>query len=227
MFFVYIYVEKSTFGTTQLFPYTYPELRITFKESNTLPIFPFNLYRYIMSPKIAVIVAKAKDHGIGCSEGLPWHIPAELKYFKERTIGKPVIMGRKTFESLGKPLPGRMNIVVSRTIKSYAHFDNTDVFSNLDDAIAAALENAKQKEKNEIFIIGGSDIFEQAIPQADIVYLTKIDSECIRKANAFLDPKHFDIGWTLKKTETKEHEEKLSGTTVSCEFQVLEKTASI
>lgn len=149
-----------------------------------------------MKPEIAIIVAKAEDNGIGCSDGLPWHMPAELQYFKARTIGKPVIMGRKTFLSLGdgitgKPLKNRVNIVLSRNNFSQ---DGIFVKDNLEDAIKFALEQATASGENEIMIIGGEDIFTQAIKHADVIYLTQIKHKTFPKTNARL-PEDFLDGW--------------------------------
>lgn len=180
-----------------------------------------------MEPKIAVIVAKAKgDHGIGCSDGLPWHIPDELKYFKKITMGKPVIMGRKTYASIinqyGKPLPGRKNIVVSRS--GYEH-DNAIVYNNLNDAMQAAKDIATKDSMDEFFIIGGEQIFKQAIPMADIVYLTQIKSNCPKVPNAFLYDEDLK-GWQIESKETKSLLEKNLGNFVECEFQVLLKKST-
>jgi len=102
---------------------------------------------------------------------MPWHIPEDLKHFKALTMGKPVIMGRKTFDSLGKPLPGRLNIVVSRSDFSAA---GTSAQKTVEDAIALAKEKAAQDGVNEIFIIGGGQIYEQALPLTERTYLTFI-----------------------------------------------------
>lgn len=122
---------------------------------------------------ISLIVAMAQNHVIGVNNDLPWHIPADLKRFKSLTVGKPVIMGRKTFESifarLGKPLPDRPNIVISR---SGFQKDGVESYSDLNTAI----EKTKQKYPDqEIMIIGGAQIFEQSLPFADRLYLTVIE----------------------------------------------------
>lgn len=103
---------------------------------------------------------------------MPWHLPEDLKRFKELTMGKPVIMGRKTFESiigyLGKPLPGRENIVVSKS--GYENNFDAPVFSS----IGCAITHAKTRTDDEIFIIGGAQIYSQSINIADKIHLTKI-----------------------------------------------------
>ena len=174
-----------------------------------------------MKPEIAIIVAKAADHGIGCSHGLPWYIPDELKYFKKITIGKPVIMGRKTFLSLGKPLKGRENIVLTRGDFSQ---DGITVKHSLEEAIDFARINAESQNQNEIMIIGGEDIFKQAFKLADIVYLTRIDQKNFPDTNAYLPDKYFNE-WEVVKEETKTLHDKKSHSDIKCHFEVLRKSA--
>lgn len=124
---------------------------------------------------ICLIVAVAENGIIGLYGKMPWHLPAELKYFRARTIGKPVIMGRKTFQSIGKPLPGRTNILITRD-RSFAA-PGIIIVHSLDDAIAAARSlpvTAGQTSPSEIMVLGGADIFRQALPLAGRVYLTRI-----------------------------------------------------
>lgn len=126
-----------------------------------------------MSPaQICLIVAIAENGVIGRDGKMPWHLPAELKYFRERTIGKPVIMGRKTFQSIGKPLPGRDNIVITRD----ATFSAAGVVSvgSIEAAVAEAQAAAAASGATEIMVIGGADIYRQSLPLADRVYLTLI-----------------------------------------------------
>ena len=120
-------------------------------------------------PTISIIVAMAKDRVIGKDNEMPWHLPADLQYFRKMTSGKPIIMGRKTYESIGRPLPKRHNIIISRN--SEYKVEGCDVVSSLD----AALEVAGDVE--EIFIIGGGFLYEQTIDAADKLYLTFIDLE--------------------------------------------------
>lgn len=118
---------------------------------------------------ISLIVAHDKNRVIGYENEMPWHLPGDLKYFKEMTLGKPVIMGRKTFESIGRPLPGRRNIIITRNTEYRS--DGIEVVGSLD----AALELVADVE--EIMIIGGAQIFEQAMSLADKLYVTLIDHE--------------------------------------------------
>jgi len=115
---------------------------------------------------LSIIAAVAANRVIGKEGDLPWHIPEDLKYFKRITMGKPVIMGRKTWETLDKPLPGRKNIVLTRQEDYQA--DGAEVVHNLDDAIQAAAG------EHEIMILGGAGIYETALPRTDRMYLTHI-----------------------------------------------------
>lgn len=117
-------------------------------------------------PRISLIAAMARDRVIGRDNQMPWHLPADLAHFKKVTLGKPVVMGRKTLESIGKPLPGRHNIVVSRS--GFA-VEGVTVVADLDAAIAAA------GDAPEIMIIGGATIYAQMLERADRLYLTHID----------------------------------------------------
>lgn len=118
---------------------------------------------------ISLIVAHDKNYVIGYENGMPWHLPGDLKYFKDITMGKPIIMGRKTFESIGRPLPGRRNIVITRNDKYHAQ--GIETVSSLDAALALV------KDVPEIMVIGGAQIFEQAMPLADKLYITLINHE--------------------------------------------------
>ena len=124
-----------------------------------------------MKPKISIISAIAKNRAIGKKDKLLWHIGEDLKRFKKLTTGRPVIMGRKTFESIGGALPHRTNIVVTH----HEHFKvpGVVVAHSLKDAIKAA----ESVEDDEIFIIGGGQIYEQAIKLADKLYLTIVEGE--------------------------------------------------
>lgn len=121
---------------------------------------------------ISLIVAMAENRCIGKDNKMPWHIPNDLKRFKSLTMGAPVIMGRKTFESiigyLGRPLPDRKNIVISRS--GFKNNFDAPVFSSIESAIS----HAKKKSDTEIFIIGGAQIYTQSIANADRIHLTKI-----------------------------------------------------
>ncbi len=118
---------------------------------------------------ISIIAAMAKNRVIGRNNYIPWKLPEDMKRFKELTTGKPVVMGRKTFESIGRPLPNRANIIVTRD-KNYKA-DNCVVVHSAGEAIKAA------KGNEEVMIIGGAEIYKQFLPRADRLYLTLIDKE--------------------------------------------------
>jgi len=122
--------------------------------------------------KIAMAVAMAENRVIGRGGGLPWHLSGDLQYFKRVTMGRPMIMGRKTFESIGRPLPGRLNIVITRDA-TYAP-DNVMVVHSLDQALDAARERAEADGVDEIMVIGGGQIYADALPVTDRVYLTEV-----------------------------------------------------
>jgi dihydrofolate reductase len=117
---------------------------------------------------ISFIVAASKNNVIGKDNKLPWCLPTDMRYFKNITWGMPVIMGRKSFESLGKPLKGRTNIVVTRNKEWKA--EDVEVVPSIDRAITFAT----QTDAKEIFIIGGAEIFRSALPSADRIYLTLV-----------------------------------------------------
>ena len=120
-------------------------------------------------PKIAVIVARARNGVIGRENTLPWRLRDDLQLFKQRTLGCPVIMGRKTWESLGRPLPGRLNVVISRQADYTA--PGANVVASLAEAIAAC-ENAEK-----VFIIGGAQIYAQALDLAEVLWITEVDAD--------------------------------------------------
>lgn len=130
-------------------------------------------------PKLSMIVAMAKNHIIGKDNKMPWHLPDDLKYFKVQTLNKPVIMGRKTFESLGsRPLPNRPNLVISRN-PNYLAF-GAEVFSSVEAAIAS------QNDAVEIMLIGGAQIYTQWIDRVDQLLITEVDLN--PEGDAFFPP---------------------------------------
>lgn len=136
--------------------------------------------------KLALIVAAAKNGVIGRSNQLPWHLPQDLKYFKAVTLGKPVIMGRKTYESIGKPLPGRTNIVVTRS-KLWSTVDEVIVTNSFEQALAEAqrLVTGELVSSDEVMVIGGAEIYRSALPFVDRIYLTRVAVE--PEGDAFFD----------------------------------------
>lgn len=127
-----------------------------------------------MKPKIAMIAAVGSNGAIGAKGDLPWRLPSDFAFYKRTTMGRPLIMGRKTFESIGRPLPGRTNIVVTRQA-NYAP-EGVEVFSNLNEAIARAEEIAQRDGVDEIFINGGGELYREAMHLAKRLYITHVDA---------------------------------------------------
>ena len=121
---------------------------------------------------LSLIAALAENRVIGIDNRMPWHLPGDFKYFKATTLGKPIIMGRKTWDSLGRPLPGRLNLVVSR--QPGLQLEGAEVFSSLDAAIARAEAWAREQGIDEVMLIGGAQLYAQALEQADRLYLTRV-----------------------------------------------------
>ncbi len=143
-------------------------------------------------PKISIIAAMGKNKEIGIGNSLPWNLKEDLAYFRKKTIGKPVIMGQKTFESVGKPFSKRTNIILSQ--------DNN--FNRNDCIIVRSIEDALKKSENynEVMIIGGASIYRQFLPLANRMYLTLIDDNF--KADVFFPD--FDVSkWKETKREDK------------------------
>jgi len=147
---------------------------------------------------ICLIVAADENNGIGKNNNLLCYLPNDLKFFKHTTLGAPVVMGRKTYESIGKPLPGRRNIVLSKTLKS---LDGCEVFNDLETALMVLASTTNEK----CFIIGGDSIYKIALPIAQIVYLTRIHHKF--DADAFF-PKLEESQWQLESEEHHEADEK-------------------
>ena len=138
---------------------------------------------------ISLIVAASSNNAIGKNNQLLWHLPKDLKFFKNTTWAMVVIMGRKTFESVNKPLPGRVNIVI--TSRQDWSAEGVWVAKDLDDAIT----QAKTTNCKEIFVIGGGEIYKQAMPVADKIYMTRVHAEI--EGDTFF-PVIDETVWTLK-----------------------------
>ena len=122
-------------------------------------------------PTLSMIAAMSENYIIGDKGKIPWNLPTDTKWFRDKTLNHVIIMGRKTYESMGKPLPKRTNLVVTRD-KNY-QAEGCIVFDNLEKAI----DFAKTQEDNEIFIVGGSEIYKQSLVLADKLYLTIIEKD--------------------------------------------------
>lgn len=148
---------------------------------------------------ISLLVAADEANVIGNNNQLPWHLPADLKYFKARTWGMPVVMGRKTFESIGKPLPGRTSIVITRN-PAWA-FEKVLVAHTFIEAIAIG----QSLGVKEIFVIGGAEVFKTAMPQAARIYLTRIHHRF--EGDVFF-PEVSTEDWQLVKSHSHQPDEK-------------------
>ncbi|GEK73340.1 MULTISPECIES: dihydrofolate reductase [Halomonas] len=124
---------------------------------------------------VAMIAAMSANRVIGVDNQLPWYLPEDLKFFKRMTQAKPLVMGRKTFESIGRPLPGRLNIVVTRD--SGFQPEGVRVCHDLDEALALADRQATIDGVDEIMVMGGGQIYAQALPKASRLYLTEVGVE--------------------------------------------------
>lgn len=136
---------------------------------------------------ISLIAAMAKHRVIGKDNQMPWHMPADLIHFRQITTGKPVVMGRKTFDSIGRLLPGRRNIIVSRQTKPDGLA--ADWVHSLEDALALVAD------VEEVMVIGGGELYKQALPLADRLYITEIELEVA--GDAFFPDYHADPSWEL------------------------------
>lgn len=142
--------------------------------------------------KLALLAAVARNGAIGRDNGLPWHLPDDLRRFRALTLGKTVIMGRKTYESLPGALPGRHSIVVSRDGRYRAVRQDAQVAGSLDEALA-------QARSTEVFIIGGASLYQQTLARADRLYLTEIDADVA--GDAFF-PRYDHADWETMAEET-------------------------
>lgn len=160
--------------------------------------------------KISLIVARSRNKVIGKDNAMPWHLPVDLAWFRENTVGKPVIMGRKTYQSIGRLLPKRPNIILSRT-----HFEVEGAYAATDLAQAVALAQ-KLATGDEIMIIGGGAIFQQALTLADTLYLTEIQADIDGDTFFDFDESQWDL--TAEKYVTKDEQNPYD-----CRFMILAK----
>lgn len=145
-------------------------------------------------PTLHLIAAMAQNRVIGRDNTLPWRLSADLKHFKATTMGKPIVMGRKTWDSIGRPLPGRTNVVVTRN--SEFHAKGVEVAHSLDEALALL------GDQPDIMLMGGAQLYQQALPQADVLHLTHIDLDI--DGDAFF-PEWDDGNWNC--VESTEHDQ--------------------
>ncbi|MEP4148985.1 MAG: type 3 dihydrofolate reductase [Halioglobus sp.] len=164
---------------------------------------------------LAIIVAAAKNGVIGNNNALPWHLPEDLRYFKRVTMGKPIVMGRKTYESIGRPLPGRVNIVITRDRGWSA--DGVKVVHSLQEAVTLAAEIAVIDGVNELMVIGGAEIYSAALPQANRLYLTQVHAEV--EGDAWLP----EIDWSSWREVSRQCHEAGDGNPYDYSFAVFER----
>lgn len=149
---------------------------------------------------ISIIVGMGNQQEIGANNQIPWHLSADLKYFKKVTLGHPIIMGRKCYESIGRALPGRQNIVITRN----PDFEASDCI--IAHSLPGSLTIAKESNPDEIFIIGGGQIYEEALTIANKLYITYIDID-VPDADIFF-PSFSLEGWECIKKEVHQKDEK-------------------
>ncbi len=162
-------------------------------------------------PCLSFIVATTKNWVIGRDNAMPWHLPADFAWFKENTLGKPIIMGRKTFESIGRPLPGRTNIVLSRS--PFLH-EGVLWQKSFDEALALL------KDEKEVFLIGGGELFKQYLNKADRIYFTQIQTTLA--GDTFFPELDFNQ-WQIKKDLFRPKDEK---NPFDLRFMLLERKTS-
>ena len=160
---------------------------------------------------LSLIVAMAENRTIGRNNELPWRLSEDLKYFKSVTMGKPIVMGRKTFDSIGKPLPGRLNIVITRN----ADWQHPEVrpANSLEQAVAIAAE--ENPENGEVMVIGGEEIYRTALERADRLYITRVQAKV--EGDAFF-PEYNESEWQEVGRQQPE-----SPSDIPYFFQVLER----
>jgi len=151
----------------------------------------------VSTPSLTLIAAVADSGVIGWDNALPWHLPEDLKHFKRQTLGKPVLMGRKTYDSLGKPLPGRQNIVLTRD-PNY-HRDGVSVVHDIDAALRVA------GDAPEVMVIGGAELFRTLQPRAGRVHLTRVHGSIV--GDVFWPPLN-PRDWQLTASESRAVDER-------------------
>ena len=166
-----------------------------------------------------MIVATADNNIIGKDNDMPWHLPADLAYFKKVTLGKPIIMGRKTYESIGRPLPGRRNVVISRNenyIPQGKGAEAVDVVTSVEQAIALVDADGVSEAIPEVMVIGGGAIYQHCLPNADRLYITHIKA-AIDGDTQF--PNYDDGNWQKISSELRKSDEKNAYDLDFCVYQ--------
>ncbi len=161
--------------------------------------------------RISFIVAKAENNVIGKNNALPWHLRDDLQLFKKITMGHHILMGRKTFESIGQALPGRMSLVIST--ENHANSENVLWFNS----IIRAIKQAERNGETELFIIGGEKIFKAALSLADRIYLTEVKAKV--EGNVFFPP----LSMKNWKKVSEQHFDKNAGNDYEFSMQILDR----
>ncbi len=169
----------------------------------------------LVGVELAVIVAAAENGVIGRNNALPWHLPEDLRYFKRITMGKPIVMGRKTYESIGRPLPGRTNIVITRSPDWSA--EGVSVVHSLEEALSLAQDIAVIDGATELMVIGGAEIYSTALPLADRLYLTQVHAKV--EGDAWLP----QVDWTAWREVSREQFKASEGNPYDYSFAVFER----
>ncbi len=169
-------------------------------------------------PIISLIVAVSDNNVIGNQGELPWRIPADLKHFKNLTMGHCLIMGRKTYDSIGKPLPGRSTIVLSRSTDRTSLPNDVYLSNELSQAVAISLETPAMQHE-EIFVVGGGEIYQLALPIADRIYVTRVHT--IVAGDAYFPEIDMEY-WKLASEKMRKADEKNN---YDCHFQIYERTS--
>jgi dihydrofolate reductase len=164
--------------------------------------------------RVAIVVAVARNGVIGRDGGLAWRISDDLRWFRSVTTGKPVVMGRRTFDSIGKPLPNRVNIVVSRTMDAR---DGVVVATSVEEALRLGAEAAAHLDADEVCVIGGGEIYAATLPLASRLYLTEVEAE-VEGDTRF--PATDLAGWSRRRVGGAE---KSSRNEHSCGFFILDR----
>lgn len=171
-----------------------PTIFIRNNDALSLPLFSLHMIR-------TIVVAASENNVIGVNNTLPWHLPDDLRFFKKVTLGKPVLMGRKTFESLGRPLPKRLNIVLSGSAitlpEGVLHFTTYQ----------AAISYLEQQQAEEVCIIGGGVVFSSVLDEADQVFLTRVHTRLSGEAVFFpeLKPDQWEKVWEEEHPADDQH----------------------
>ena len=168
---------------------------------------------------ISLIVAMDENRGIGKDNHIPWHLADDLKRFKRLSMGHPIIMGRKTYKSIGRPLPGRTSIVITRN-PNY-RTNSTQGQIQIARSLKEALKIAEAEGDNEVFVIGGAEIFEQALPLAERIYLTRVHTSL--DCDTFFPPFESDQWQSSPETVIPSDEKNQFSST----FQILNRQSSI